>query len=229
MAKQQFFIVYIEERKDEQRQFVRNVRRIASDIDVKPMDPNPSVERLVEEIFEMKPDACVVDYKLNESRDDIGYLGDKVIEGIRKIRSNFPCILLTNYESSAEDHSSTEPFKIYDKTKLYDPEDGNNFEFFLRKLTKLIQFEDNKFREMEERFVILKVKWKKKELTSLELDELSQLNFEIEGRLDKKKVIPKDKIKALYDERSTVLQDDLNNVIKSASELIEKFSHDDTI
>lgn len=223
MSRSQFFIVYIEERRDEQRQFIRNVRRVSSDIKIQPIDPDPDIKKLVQEVFKLKPDACVVDYKLNESRDDIGYLGDKVIEEIRRIRSSFPCILLTNYESSAEDQSSTEPFKIYDKTKLYEPEDGNSFELFLRKLTKLIQFEEDRLQDMTKRFVSLKSKWKQKKLTPSELDELSQLNVEIEGSLDREKLIPKEKIKALYDSRSHELQDDLNNVIQSASELIKKF------
>ncbi len=226
MDKSKFFIIYIEERRDEQRQFIRNVMRVSQDIKVQPVDPNPNIKELVQEVFKLKPDACVVDYKLNESRDDIGYLGDKVIEELRKIRSNFPCILLTNYESSAEEQSSTEPFKIYDKTKLYEPNDGNSFELFLRKLTKLIQFEEARLHDMTKRFISLKSKWRQKKLTPTELDELSQLNVEIESTLDREKLIPKEKIKALYDTRSHELQNDLNNVIQSASELINKFNND---
>jgi hypothetical protein len=214
---------------EEQRRFRRNVESSLLNIKVEIFNPNPEMEKMIKDIFEMKPDACIVDYKLNESRDDISYFGDKVIDRIKSIRSNFPCILLTNYESSAENESSTEPFKIYDKTKLYGSDVENNFKLFLRKLIKLIQFEEKKLDVMEKRFFCLKNKWKNRELTSSELDELSQLNSEIEGSLDSEKLIPKEKIKTFYDDRSIKLQDDLNNVIKLATELIEKFDNEDKL
>lgn len=103
-----FNIVFIDEEKVAHRSFKRNFLdknkdRFTGAYTV----PLPTLDEMIQEIFERNPDAILTDFSLNEKKGDlptpysVEYNGGELAEEVRRRRKNFPVFIATSLGDDA--------------------------------------------------------------------------------------------------------------------------------
>lgn len=172
-----FKILFIDEEKDTLDDFELYVEDFPSKVEIKPFTafPLPTLDEMIEYIIKSAPDALVVDFRLNEMKNDIKYNvpynGVDLVEEYQSIRNNFPCFVLTAIDDEAVNHSEDVNL-VYIKNILYNKEEGNAKAKFLDRV--LGQIEHYKSR----------IENAKKELAELvSLRESGKADINIENRI----------------------------------------------
>ena len=100
-------IIYIDESKDDSDDFLDYIEaQTNSDkFEVNVMFPKATIDEMLESIFNEPIDAVVMDYKLNDLKThityNIPYDGVQLAEKILSKKINFPCFVITSYDSDA--------------------------------------------------------------------------------------------------------------------------------
>ena len=190
--------------------------RVSETLEVMAFLPKPNLENFVEELLNSNAEAFVVDFKLNEFRDDvegpINYDGAELIEKILEIRQGFPCFILTSFDATAVQEID-EVNCVYPKETL-DPEKQTGQITFPEKVRIQIEHYQAKLNERNERFHELLNKSEKNELTEEEENELLNLDSFLEKVLNNREAIPAEK-------KDSVAFGRIDTLIKSTDELIE--------
>lgn len=105
-----------------------------NELEIVEVEIKEDINELVYNLLELNLDGIVIDHCLNISSPRIHYTGVEVLNKIENEMLDFPAVVLTAYEDSAESADNVESFKIYDKD-LY----SDNPDRFIRKLKKQIQ------------------------------------------------------------------------------------------
>ena len=170
------------------------------------------MEELIDRIYNSEIDLLMVDFLLNE-RGGLGYNGDSVVREFNKVRPTFPMIIFTSRDMQALPHVD-DPNIIYDKS-LIGSDDTNSHEKFLTILDRNIKkYRDNieiKTKKINE----LINKRKESELTSIEKDELFNMQLELANLDQKNKETPSHLMTDLK-------LDELSSTIEEAQEVMKK-------
>lgn len=99
--------------------------------EVIPCDIKTSLDEMIEYLLEMKVDAYVLDYLLNDNNPNIHYKGTDLYEAISDAKYKIPMIILTGHEEDIAD-AIDDPYFIISKDYMNKPD------IFARKLNKVI-------------------------------------------------------------------------------------------
>lgn len=105
-----------------------------NELEVIKIELNEDVDELVYNLLDFNLDGIVIDHCLNISCPRIHYTGTEILNKLEKEILDFPAVVLTAYEDSAESEDDVESFKIYDK-EVYNA----NPDRFIRKLKNQIK------------------------------------------------------------------------------------------
>ncbi len=217
-------ILFIDEEKDTLEDFEEFVEDFPSKVELKPLTSFPlaSKDEMIEHIIKLAPDALVVDFRLNEMKNDIKYNvpynGVDLVEEYQSIRNNFPCFVLTALDDEAVNQSEDVNI-VYIKNILYNKEEGNAKAKFLDRV--LGQIEHYKSR-------IENAKIELAELVSLRKAGKADINIEskiielddfLEKSIDAKNSIPSE-FKTLSNSNR------LDSILNKVDELLKKIDKD---
>lgn len=110
------------------------------------VNANYTIDLIIQEAFDNKVDAIVVDYMLDEE-GEVNFNGNVIFDRIRKIRPHFPIVMLTSHEPQAIDHME-EVHIIYSKDIL-NGESEDDLEIFKTKLKSNVERYYSKFQNTE--------------------------------------------------------------------------------
>jgi hypothetical protein len=169
-------ILYIDEEKDQLADFQADAELSELFDKIYLLEPEASLDEMVAEILELKVDAIISDFALNESAV-INYNGEQLLNAVQSIRQNFPCFLRTSHEDDAILNS-------FDVNRIYVKEDslGHNSE---RNLFKKVADQVNAyyrwFEAVKQEHIELKNKLSEEGLSSQEADRLIDLDDMLES------------------------------------------------
>lgn len=138
-----------------------------------------SIEDLLTQAKEAKPDYLVVDYYLNEY-SAAGYMGDHVILNYLKEFKGFPVMLLTSDDKRAINMAEGIDVEIiHDKTEYSD-----DIDLFVKRVNKKIEQYKSRQAEAETELVALVEKSTESELTAEEEERRNELDAFLDESLD---------------------------------------------
>jgi len=182
-------IVYIDEQKSEGRKFQRHFK----DFDVEVWLPEEDLDNFIEKILSMNFKAIIVDYLLDEYKEDLNYKivynGADLLDRIRDHKANFPCIVLTSYDNDAMQQISDVNY-VYPKAQLNETQGKVSLQ---ERVRIMIEHYENKLKKAENRFQELLTKQKNQILSENEANELLKLDTFLEESLDKESALTKEK------------------------------------
>lgn len=146
--------------------------------EMKEFTPRVDLESLIEEIVESHLDAIVIDYRINEY-ENIPYTGISVIDGIKRKRRDFPCILLTSHADEVLETSDLDPLIVYAKEAPFGG-DSKRRDLFEKKLRKALE---QYKKDLDYAEKVLNDLSLKSELTIVEERALDDANIFIESNL----------------------------------------------
>ncbi len=138
-------IAHIDENAASINNFYQNFKGDFEILKIK-VDAQSTIDLIIQEAFENKVDAIVVDFMLDEE-GDVNFNGNQIFDMIRKIRPHFPIVMLTSFEPQAIDHME-DVHIIYSKDIL-DGESEDELEIFKTKLKSNIERYYSKFQNTE--------------------------------------------------------------------------------
>lgn len=103
----QYKILYIDESQDDIDDFLDYLESKDSSkkFKVESLFPEPTLDEMIEVIFDEKSDAIVVDFKLNDLKNSINYnvpyTGVELAERVLEIKKDFPCFVITSFDNDA--------------------------------------------------------------------------------------------------------------------------------
>jgi len=211
--KRRHLIAYIDEDRDAIGRFQS---RVYETLDVIPFLPKPELDEFVDELFNSGAEAFVVDYRLNEYRDDerepVNYDGIELIEKIWRIRNRFPCFVLTSYDGAAVEEMYDVNF-VYPKDVLTSDKQAGQVSF-AEKVGTQIEHYQAALEKKNERFFQLLEKSEKAQLTEDEENELLDLDSFLESSLNAQNAIQPEKKNQLAIGR-------IDELLKSTNELLK--------
>lgn len=137
-------ILFIDEEKSTLEDFEEFVEDFPSKVELIPLTsfPNATLDEMIEYIIMLAPDALVVDFRLNEMKNDIKYNvpynGVELVQEFQSIRNDFPCFVLTALDDEAINQSEDVNI-VYIKNILYNKEEGNAKAKFLDRVLGQIE------------------------------------------------------------------------------------------
>lgn len=137
-------ILFIDEEKSTLEDFEEFVEEFPSKVELVPFTsfPYATLDEMIEYIIMMAPDALVVDFRLNEMKNDIKYNvpynGVDLVQEFQSIRNDFPCFVLTALDDEAINQSEDVNI-VYIKNILYNKEEGNAKAKFLDRVLGQIE------------------------------------------------------------------------------------------
>jgi hypothetical protein len=180
-------------------------------LEIVQIEPMEDIDELLYNVFDLNLDGIIIDQCLNISSSKIHYTGIEVLNKIEMEMLDFPSVVLTAYEDSAESEYQVESFRIYDKSVYSaDPER------FIRKIKK--QIENYKYR------IELKTKQyfelcKKDNLDNKEEELKIEIDDYLEKVVCKRNKMPSSLKKSSNEERL----DKLIELAKKTLEEVEKY------
>jgi len=210
--KRRHLIAYI----DEDRDAIDRFRgRVYESLDVIPFLPKPELDEFVDELFNSGAEAFVVDFRLNEYRDDdrdpVNYDGIELIEKIWRIRNGFPCFVLTSYDGAAVEEMYDVNF-VYPKDILTSDKQAGQVSF-AEKIGTQIEHYQAALEKKDERFHQLLEKSEIEQLTEDEENELLDLDSFLERSLNNQNALQPEKKKRFAIGR-------IDELLKSTNELL---------
>lgn len=101
----EFNILFIDEEKDQQYNFLDYMDNVEDKVDVVCRYPSANMEDMLQVIDDANPDAIVTDFQLNEIKTDITYnvpfTGADIVDEYRQTRPEFPCFVITSFDEDA--------------------------------------------------------------------------------------------------------------------------------
>lgn len=214
-------IVFIDEAQEDVDNFLDYIEgfNISERLSVKTLLPLPVVEDLVEQIFEHRFDAVIVDFRLNELRDlidyNVPYNGVELVEEILAHREGFPCFVITHFDDDAI-KSSHDVNVVYQKDILYGSEKKTDQKAsFVDRIIQQIGHYKSRIAGAEERFNELITQSRANQLNADEEHELKELDRFLERASFKHGAIP-DSLK------DASIKEDIHKLIANTDKLLEK-------
>jgi hypothetical protein len=166
----------------------------SSVVDLDCVLPLSELEKMIVEILERKPQALIVDHRLNEMREDtdypIKYNGTTLVQEFLRVKPGFPCFVLTSFEENAQ-LDGDDVNIVYPKEVLY-REKGNFDESFFKKVKRQIEKYERKLTSAENELIRL-IDLKRNGKASYE-DELKIIKLDsfLEQAIDGRVPIPEE-------------------------------------
>ena len=178
------------------------------EIKVEAIAPPEKIDEIVQNVMEGDIDAVVTDFDLRDKGDSATYYGDEVIEGILKIKPDFPVFIFTSVEPQALEHAQS-VYYVYDKKLMNDKE-----KTFLSKIEKEIKNYYDRITKWKKDFAELKLKKIKNKISAKEEEYLIELDNLLEKAINQKTSIAS-QIKS--DQKET-----LETLLKKTDEILEQ-------
>ena len=178
-------ILYIDEEKDQLADFQADAELSGLFDKIYLLEPKTNLEDMVAEILELKVDAVISDFALNEAAV-ISYNGEQLLNAVQNIRHNFPCFLRTSYEDDAILNS-------FDVNRIYVKEDSleHNYERNLfKKVADQVSAYYRRLEAVKQEHIELKNKLSEKVLSSQETERLIELDDMLESMLSAENKTP---------------------------------------
>ena len=100
------------------------------------MFPAHTIEEMQDRIEKAHPDAIIVDYQLNDKKEDIdynvGYNGVELLNAIHEQLADFPCFVITSYDGDAVGDSDDVNLVYVKKVLHFSSVDGEKVSFAQR-------------------------------------------------------------------------------------------------
>lgn len=213
-------IIFIDEEKEQQEWFEEyfdNHKR--DDTCVISMFPDLSIDNMISTLDEQCPDAIIVDFMLNDIKEDIKYnvpyTGVDIVQKYRYKRPEFPCFILTSKDEDALNESSDVNL-IYVKGLLNEEKEILKVSFYDR-VTRQIKAYRNSLDNAQLEIETLVEKRRTGSTSNQEDQRLIELDNFIEKSLDRESTIP-DEMK-----RPDNI-DKLSSMVAKLDELLNKFN-----
>jgi hypothetical protein len=204
-------IAHIDENAASINNFYQNFKGDFEILKIK-VDAQSTIDLIIQETFENKVDAIVVDFMLDEE-GDVNFNGNQIFDMIRKNRPHFPIVMLTSFEPQAIDHME-DVHIIYSKDIL-DGESEDELEIFKTKLKSNIERYYSKFQNTEKNIEKLVMKKNESGLEPSEEETLTKL-FILMDELDPEgKELPTNLIQS-----GTITK--LNDFVSQTKEILEE-------
>ena len=172
-------IGYIDEDIKQVKKYTRRLKDFGFEVIGYDFYQGMSLEELMSQVYESDIDLLMIDYKLNES-NIVAFNGDEVESEFYVKRPLFPHIIFTNKVEQAEPF--VEDWKIlFDKENIFS-EDGNDEQSvkrFVTILTKSIEQYKNHIEKKKNKISILLSKINSAEFSSVDENELINLQKEL--------------------------------------------------
>lgn len=186
-------VLFIDEEADQHDAF-QEYMEPATDLEVICRFPAPSLEEMLQVIEDIKPDAIVTDFLLNEHREtidyNVGYNGAELVKAFEDIRPLFPCFVLTSYDYQAI-HASSDVNLVYVKRVLHQIEKCGTAFFYIRVCEQISKYKASIDKAQKE-LTILIDKRANGQTTPQEDQRLVDLDSFIEKSLGSDFVVPND-------------------------------------
>lgn len=185
--------------------------------------PLETLEEMIIEILNKNPDAIITDFRLNEMRTDIdynvNYNGAELVEALLKIRTGFPCFVLTSFDESAINQSD-DVNVVYVKDVLNEStKDINSRSKFLERVIKQIDHYKAKIQNAEKDLTELIELRQRGEATMKQEEKIIELDNFLEKATDNRNSIPED-FKSLSNE------DKLRELLNKSEAILKKLKHE---
>ncbi len=186
--------------------------------------PLENKEELIELIYQINPDAIIVDFMLNDIKTDIKYNipynGVELMESFLAVREDFPFFVLTSFDDVAVNESD-DVNKIYIKNILHNVKEESKAKAkFLDRVISQIEHYKSRVSKAEEEILKL-IDLRNSGKSSIEDESrLIELDSFLEKSIDKKYSIP-DEYKSLSNSSK------LDQLLNKVDDLLEKVNNND--
>jgi len=215
-----YHIVFIDESREDVEIFLDYIEGCNLDdlLTVTTLIPLPSVEDLVEQIFELGVDAIIVDFKLNEYRElfdyNVPYSGVDLVEAVLNHREGFPCFVMTSFDDDAI-KASHDVNVVYQKDILHGgKKEGEQQARFVDRVMQQIEHYKAHINGAEKEFNRLISQSREEQLNAKEETLLKELDRFLERSAHKHAAIP-DSLK------DATMKADLHKLIMNTDKLLE--------
>lgn len=185
--------------------------------------PLESLDEMIELIIKHNPDALIVDYMLNEYREDINYnvpyTGVQLVRELTSIRDRFPCFIMTSFDDNAI-RESEDVNIVYIKDILHNSAKDTGKANFLERVESQINHYKAKIKDADEKLYNLIELRNSGNATIEDETEIIRLDTFLEGMIDKRNAIP-EQYKTLSNTQK------LDEILTKVDELIERFESKD--
>lgn len=179
-------LVYI----DEEDAVIHKFQREAEGkFDVIIVKPQPDLQRCIDEIHDLRPDAVVSDFNLREYNPDISYSGVDIVEGFHRIRAEFPCFIITSFEGHAA-KASEDVNLVYSRSSLGAADDQAEISFFEKVSLQIRNYRNRVAKYSEEHEVLSKIA-QSGQLNAEQAERLEELDIFLERIADGRAARPR--------------------------------------
>lgn len=221
-------IIFIDESHDDIDNFadyVESNKNLQIEIDLINIFPLETIDALTEKIFSINADAIIVDFMLNEYKEDIKYNvpynGVDLVKNILSIKEGFPCFVITAFDDDAI-KVSDDVNLVYIKDILHGAEEKTGAKTtFLERVINQIEHYKTKIINAGKEFNELLKKSERSKLNAVEEEKLVTLDDFLEKVSGKSTKIPRQLKK-----QSTL--DDLHKLIETSDKLLKKLDENDS-
>jgi len=193
-------------------------------IKVQTQFPLENLDEMVELIFKINPDAIVTDFRLNEMKTDIKYNvpynGVELVQELLKIRTGFPCFVLTAYDDLAVSESD-DVNKVYIKNILHNNKEESKAKAkFLDRVIYQIEHYKSKINSAEKELLELIELRKSGKANISDEERIIALDNFLENIINSQQAVPPE-FKTLSNE------DRLNKLLSTVDEILKKVDNGD--
>lgn len=192
----QYKVLYIDESQDDIDDFLDYLESKDSSkkFNVESLFPEPTLDEMIEVIFDQKSDAVVVDFKLNDLKSSISYnvpyTGVDLAERVLEIKKDFPCFVITSFDNDAI-RVSRDVKLVYFKGILHGDEERTEAKAnFIDKIENQILHYRQEIDSTKIELNILEEKAKSQRLNSVEEARIVELDAFLEAVTNQKSMIP---------------------------------------
>ena len=218
-------IVFVDEQSSEHERFQRLFwpETKSNQVKITTLIPLPTLDEMIEEILTHKPDALVVDWFLNDIKEnfdadyDVEYFGSNLIQNFLEVRKGFPCFIATSLDENASKEESTfDVNMIYSKHPSFDTTETIEHSLTFKdrvllqisKYQALVSAKETRFEEL------LEIKRNNNSLSHEEEVELSEIDSFLEAAIDNRAKTPSDLKEVTNTKRLDSLLDRVNTLLE---------------
>lgn len=209
-------VLFIDEEKRQQDEFADFMDKYQDKVDLICRYPLSGLEETIAMIDELRPDAIVSDFKLNDIKEDIKYNvsfdGSELMDAYLGERPGFPCFVLTSFDDQAI-YRSHDLNIVYLKRDLH-PAKDDKITFADRIIQKIVSYQTEIAQSQERLNELIELR-SNNLATSGDEQELIELDSFLERSLGKKTQVPEG-MKALSN------MSRLNDLIGKADAILAK-------
>lgn len=217
--RKKYKILFIDEEESQQVLFLDYMESAADKVEVKCLFPKKTEDEMIQAIDDERPDAIVIDHKLNEMKIDIKYNvsfnGTEIANLYQKIHPEFPLFIMTAYDDDAISVSK-DVNVVYRKSILHSSPEEERVGFSIRIVEQISKYK-KRLQDSQRELTELLQKREKNGLTLTEQDELVRLDSFLEKSLDSYTSLPDD----LKTSQSLLI---LSDLIEKVDKVLEKLN-----